>query len=143
MPSLKNACKLKLYHERGPEDTQIDQTGIPLHENQQVPLPDQTTPQQPADKQSTAQRPVQNKTNKTDQLKEEYRSALTDDIRILRAKRTGQKQWFHVLWPDNHRDWIHEPYVNKRIIHEYLKTHTKQGKKRKLKSRFFTRSRNA
>jgi hypothetical protein len=74
------------------------------------------------------------------QSNDQIKSALTDDIRIIQASKKGTKQWFKILWPDNTKKWIHEPYVNKKAVHEYLKTHTRQGRKRKQISKFFVSS---
>lgn len=122
-------------------------------------MPDQPLPQQPAGNrtmpQPTAEQPSsskkhdlnerkanRNKTNETTQSNEEYRSALTDDIRIIGASKKGIKQWYKILWPDNFKQWIWAEYVNERIIREYLKNFTQQGKRRKFKSRFFVKSQN-
>lgn len=160
LQAFKNACKLKFYHERSLEDSQTDQTETELQNDRLVPLPDQPFPQQPAGNQTmpqpTAEQPSsskkhdlnerkanRNKTNETTQSNEEYRSALTDDIRIIGASKKGIKQWYKILWPDNFKQWIWAEYVNERIIREYLKNFTQQGKRRKFKSRFFVKSQNA
>lgn len=136
--SLKNACKLKIYYERGQDDQLNDeQANIPLHDKQQGQRPDQTQ----NDTSEQTQNENQNQRNITDQSDEEYLSALTDDIRTIDARKQGIKQWFKVLWPENTKKWILESYVNQEITKEYLKTYTFQGKKRKKhKKKFFARS---
>lgn len=138
--SLINACKLKLHNRRGSETTvtqnqanemlQNTQANDMLQNNQQAQMPEQNATQQP----------VQDKTKNADPANDEYMSALNDDIRIINASRQGPKQWYRVLWPDNTKLWILEPYVNKTVINDYLQTHTKQGRIRKFKLKCFTKS---
>ena len=55
------------------------------------------------------------------------------NVRVIQAKRKGGKQRYRLEWPDGSRAWESESNVPKQAINVYLKTHTKNGRKRKRK----------
>ena len=59
------------------------------------------------------------------------------NVRIIQASRKGGRQRYRIEWPDGTRAWESENNVPKRAIHIYLKTHTKSGRKRKRKPKYF------
>jgi hypothetical protein len=119
-----NAARLKLYHERQiDENNQNPLNIIPGNINQGNDTPQIVDAQ--ADDENIQTQPVK------------Y-DAMSSDIRIISASKSGNKQWFHVLWPDNEREWIHEPFVNPKLVREYLNKYTRKGRRRK--SRNFTKS---
>lgn len=121
-----NAARLKLYHER-----QNDKN----NENPLNFIPENIT--QGNDTPQTVDNQVDE--GNVQNQPEQY-DAKSNDIRIIHASKKGKKQWFKVLWPDNTKKWIHEPYVNPNIIKEYLMKYNRNGKKRKNK--YFHKSSN-
>ena len=156
--SFINATRLKLYNQRQAEDIDIP------HDNQQnAQNPDNIIPQevqQPrinppplADipqpqvielptRADSKQSQIIDTESHTDKAKTYPPKPAKDmsNIRIISASRKGGKQRYRIIWPDGSRGWEAEKDVPKHAIDNYLKHHTKVGRRRKHKPKFFTKS---
>ena len=149
--SLINATRLKLFHERqtenidNPQDDQQANMPNPENTNIQPPLIDDQRPRdmpQPMVNEpqtvDTGEQPANRDETKRTQPPEPVKDM--SDIRIINANRKGGKQRYRIEWPDGSRAWEPERNVPKQAIDNYLKHYTKVGRKRKHKSKFFTKS---
>lgn len=148
--SLVNASRLKLYHQRQTEvidklkeNQQVDIPQPDIHVPQQVdaPQPDVLHPRNEDKRNDPA--PSETKNNLEAENKQNIENTAPKDmsnIRIIHASRKGGKQRYRIEWPDGSKAWEPEQNVPKQTIDTYLKTHTKVGRKRKNKPKYFTRS---
>lgn len=62
-------------------------------------------------------------------------------VKLLKMKKQEGKPWFLVKWVGNHApSWEPEENCSPYLKQQYYITHTKQGKKRRRKYRFFNKS---